>query len=89
MGELRPFARRDGRESPAFGGASLPQGLSANDHEPTSTERARQILWVLVGLFAIESAAGLDGLRPGQLDGWSKAGRPGWARARQVTRGGI
>jgi uncharacterized membrane protein len=59
MGELRPFARRDGRESPAFGGASLPQGLSANDHEPTSTERARQILWVLVGLFAIESAAGL------------------------------
>ena len=63
MGELRPFARRDGREARAFGGASLPQGLSANDHEPTSTERARQILWVLVGLFAIESAAGL--LYPG------------------------
>jgi uncharacterized membrane protein len=59
MGELRPFARRDGREARAFGGASLPQGLSANDHEPTSTERARQILWVLVGLFAIESAAGV------------------------------
>ena len=59
MGELRPFARRDGREARAFGGATLPQGLSANDHEPTSTERARQILWVLVGLFAIENAAGL------------------------------
>ena len=33
-------------------------GVGANDQEPIATERARQILWVLVGLFALESAVG-------------------------------
>jgi Carotenoid biosynthesis protein len=63
MGELRPFSRREGREGVAIGGASLTIGVSANDQEPASTERARQILWMLVGLFAIESAVGV--LYPG------------------------
>jgi uncharacterized membrane protein len=58
MGELMAFSRRDGREAVAIGGASLTIGVSANDQEPASTERARRILWVLVGLFAIESAVG-------------------------------
>lgn len=63
MGELRAFSRRDGREGAAIGGASLTIGVSANDQEPASTERARRILWMLVGLFAIESAVGV--LYPG------------------------
>ena len=33
-------------------------GVGANDQEPIATERARQILWVLVGLFALESVVG-------------------------------
>jgi uncharacterized membrane protein len=59
MVELRALSRRDGREAVAFGGAALPLGVGANDQEPVATERARQILWVLVGLFAVESAVGV------------------------------
>ena len=59
MGELRSFSRRDRGEGASLGGVSLPLGVSANDQEPASTERARKILWVLVGLFALESAVGV------------------------------
>ncbi len=65
MGEVRSFSRRDGREAPSIGGAQLPVGVSANDREPTLRERTRQILWVLVALFAIESGVGI--LYPGVL----------------------
>ena len=65
MGELRPVSQRGGREAVAIGGASLPIGVGANDQEPIATGRARQILWVLVCLFAIESAVGV--LYPGAV----------------------